>query len=186
MKTNRRRRWLTGGAVAAAMVGILATGVTYAHQPGGQGQQGQAQSQRPGRARGMGMGPGLMLSDGGPMGMVRLALGRLGLSPEQKQQVRTIVGNHKAEFQGIQDRAIPARRALADAIAAGDEAAIRQRSADLSAVQTETALLAAKVHGEIFKILTPEQQQKAQELRKQFESRMDQRRGRGARRGSDN
>ena len=44
----------------------------------------------------------------------------------------------------------------------------------------DTALLAARVHGEIFKILTPEQQQKAQDLRKQFESRIDQRRGRGA------
>jgi Spy/CpxP family protein refolding chaperone len=124
-----------------------------------------------------------MMRDGGPMAMVRLALGRLGLSTEQRQQVKTILGNHSAEFQAIQDRAVPARRALADAIAAGDEAAIRQRSADLSTVQTDTALLAARVHGEIFKILTPEQQQKAQELRKQFESRMDQRRGRGARRG---
>jgi Spy/CpxP family protein refolding chaperone len=113
------------------------------------------------------------------MAMVHLRLGQLGLSEEQKQQVKTILGNHRAEFQALRERAVPARRALADAVTSGDETAIRQRSAELSAVQADTALLAARVHAEIVKILTPEQQQKAQELRKQLQDRADRRRGRG-------
>jgi Spy/CpxP family protein refolding chaperone len=173
MSRHGRTGWVTGLAVVVAMLGTLAAGVTYAHQGGGQGEQRQ----------GRGMGPGMMMRDGGPMGMVRLVLGQLGLSDDQKQQVKTILGNHQADFQALREKVVPARRALADAIASGDEAAIRQHSTELSAVQTDMALLASKVHGEIFKILTPEQQQKAKDLRQKFESRMDQRRGRGPGKG---
>ena len=171
MSRHERTRWVTGLAVAGALLGTLAVSVAYAHQDGGLG--GPRQGRSP--------GPGMMMRGVGPMGMIRMGLGQLDLSDEQKQQVKTILGNHKGDFQALRDRGLPARRALADAIAGGDEAAIRQHSADLSAVQTDTALLAARVRGEVFKILTPEQQQKAQELRKKFESRMDQRRGRGQR-----
>lgn len=123
------------------------------------------------------MRQGMMMDEGGAMAMVRMNLAQLGLSDEQKQQVKTIFGNHQGDFQALRQRALPARRALADAVAAGDEATIRQKSGDLAAVQTDTALLAAKVRAEIFKILTPEQQQKAQDLTKQRQSRMDQHRG---------
>jgi Spy/CpxP family protein refolding chaperone len=41
------------------------------------------------------------------------------------------------------------------------------------------AVLAGKVRGEVFKILTPDQQKKAESLRQQVEQRMDQRRARG-------
>jgi len=158
--------WTVGLAVAMAMLGMLAVGVASA-------------SQQAGQRRGAPMGPGMMVRDGAPMAMVRMHLRQLGLTEEQKQQVTTILANHKTEFQALRERAAPARRALADAVGTGDETAIRQRSAELSAVQTDTALLAARVRGEIFKILTPEQQQKAQDLRKQAQDRVDRRRGRG-------
>jgi protein CpxP len=152
-----------GLALAVFMIGTLAVGVTYANQQGGQGGGGR-------------MRQGMMMRDGA-MAMVRMNLAQLGLSDEQKQQVKTILGNHQGDFQALRQRALPARRALADAVAAGDETTIRQKSGDLAAVQTDTALLAAKVRAEIFKILTPEQQQKAQDLTKQRQSRMDQRHG---------
>jgi Spy/CpxP family protein refolding chaperone len=170
MSTHSRTGWLAALA-AAAIVATLAVGVAYASQ-----QQGG-----PGQGRRMGQGPGMMMREGGPLAMIRMGLGQLDLTEEQRQQVKTIMGNHQGDFQALRGRALPARRALADAIASGDEAAIRQRSTELSAVQTDTALVAARVRTEIFKILTPEQQQKAQDLRKKLETRMDQRRGRAPR-----
>jgi Spy/CpxP family protein refolding chaperone len=163
MSRHGRTGWTTGLAVAVFMIGTLAVGVTYATQQGGQGGGGRMRQG--------------MMHEGGAMAMVRMNLAQLGLSDEQKQQVKTIFGNHQGDFQALRQRALPARRALADAVAAGDEATIRQKSGDLAAVQTDTALLAARVRAEIFKILTPEQQQKAQDLMKQRQSRMDQRRG---------
>jgi Spy/CpxP family protein refolding chaperone len=157
---------MTGLAVAVATLGTLGVGAVSANHQDGQRQ-------------GAPMRSGRMMNEGGPMAMAHMNLRQLGLSEEQKQQVKTIVGNHRTEFQALRERAVPARRALADAVASGDETAIRQRSAELSAVQTDTALLAARVHGEIVKILTPEQQQKAQALRKEFQDRADRRRGRG-------
>jgi periplasmic protein CpxP/Spy len=173
MNRHGRTGWLAGLATAVVIVATLAVAVTYASQQ----QAGQGQGRR------MGPGPGMMMREDGPLGMIRMGLGQLNLTDEQKQQVKTIIGNHQGDFQALRERSVPARRALADAVASGDEAAIRQRSSELSTVQTDTALLASRVRAEIFKVLTPEQQQKAQDLRKKFETRMDQRRGRGAGRG---
>jgi Spy/CpxP family protein refolding chaperone len=169
MNANGRFGWMTGLAVAVLMLGTLAVGVTYA-------QQGA-------RANGGRWRQGLMMRQG-PMGMMRMNLGQLGLTDQQRQQVKSILENHKADFQGLRDRAMPARQALGDAIAAGDEGAIRHRSTELSAVQTDTAVLASRVRAEISKILTPEQQQKAQALRQQVQQRTKERRGgRGPGRG---
>lgn len=152
----------TGVVVMAVMLGALATAVTAAEQ----------------RAwRGPGWG-GPEMARGGPAMGVGRGLGQLGLTAEQREQVKAIRQAHQDEFKALADRGLPARRALADAIAAGDEAAIRKASADLASVQTDRALLAAKVHEEIFKILTPEQQQKAKELRETAQQRQEQRRGR--------
>jgi Spy/CpxP family protein refolding chaperone len=67
---------------------------------------------------------------------------------------------------------VPAQRALHQAIASGDEAAVRQASTEVAAVQTDRALLAMRVRNEVWRLLTPEQQQKAQELQKQMQERM--------------
>jgi Spy/CpxP family protein refolding chaperone len=164
MFTRNWSGWVTAAA-AAAMVATLAGGVMSAQNQGSQG-------------AGAGSGRGMMMRQG-PMGMARLALGRLGLSDDQKQKVKAIMAGHQAEFAGVAGRMAPARKALFDAVASDDEAAIRQRSADLAAVQADMAVLAGKVRGEVFKILTPDQQKKAESLRQQVEQRMDQRRARG-------
>ena len=59
-----------------------------------------------------------------------------------------------------------------------NEGLIRSTSQALAEAQTEMALAQARVHGEIWTLLTPEQQAKAKELRTQRENRMKERRER--------
>jgi Spy/CpxP family protein refolding chaperone len=161
-------------AAAVVIVGALGTG-DYAQQQQQQQQQNQQPAGPGGGWQGRGMRPG------GPMARLGFGLGQLNLTPEQKQQVKSIFQGHQADFRSLAERARPARRALSDAIASGDESAIRQRSTEVGSVQTDRAVLMARVRNEIFKVLTPEQQQKAQALRQQFGQRMDQRRQGGPR-----
>jgi Spy/CpxP family protein refolding chaperone len=59
-----------------------------------------------------------------------------------------------------------------------DEARIRATSQALAEAQTEMSVLRARVRGEVWALLTPEQQTKAQELRQQRQERMKERRDR--------
>ncbi len=70
-----------------------------------------------------------------------------------------------------------AQRALQDAVdqTPVNESLVRQRAADVAAVQADGAVLRARVHAEVFQVLTPEQQQKAKDLRAQRQQRMEQR-----------
>jgi Spy/CpxP family protein refolding chaperone len=95
---------------------------------------------------------------------LRLPLGQLGLTADQHEKVRAVLAGHRAESEAIRERAVPAGRTLAEAIASGDEAAVRQASSEVAAVQTDRALLAMRVRNEVWRLLTPEQQQKAQEM----------------------
>lgn len=56
-----------------------------------------------------------------------------------------------------------------------DEAAIRARSADVAAVQADAAVLAARLHQEVFSLLTTEQQARARELRAERQKRQQER-----------
>jgi Spy/CpxP family protein refolding chaperone len=49
---------------------------------------------------------------------------------------------------------------------------------DLAALEADFAVHQARLHSEIFAILTPEQQEQAQKLRAERQSRMQQRQGR--------
>ena len=103
-------------------------------------------------------------------------LGQLGLSDEQRQDVRAIMELHKAERQAIGQRLRDARRAQAEAVMAVpvDEAAVRARSAELAKVEADAAVLRARVHAEVYNVLTPEQQEKAKALRAEREQRREQ------------
>ena len=104
-------------------------------------------------------------------------LGQLGLSDDQRQEVRKIMDLHKAERQAIGQRLRDARRAQEEAVTAVpvDEAAVRTRSAELAKVESDAAVLRAKVHAEVYNVLTPEQQEKAKALRAEREQRWEQR-----------
>jgi protein CpxP len=145
-------------AAAAAVVSLALGGVALA-QPG----RGEHRGMWGGGHRGM-RGAGLPFA-------------QLNLSDDQRQEIRRIMDQHRTERQALMQRLHESRRAQADAVRAvpADEAAIRARSAEVAKVETDAALLRARVHGEIFNVLTPDQQAKAKELRAEREARRQQR-----------
>ena len=155
------------GVALAAGVG-LATVAAREQEPGGpDGPRGTMGRRGPG-------GPG------GHDGPIALPLRALALTDTQREQVRTAVGAHKAEFYAIRGRMQTARTALQDAVTADafDEAGVRQKAVDVAAVEADAAVLRAKVHSEVWALLTPEQQQKARELKAQRAERRAQMRER--------
>jgi Spy/CpxP family protein refolding chaperone len=131
--------------VCAAGAGAMAQG------PGG-----------PGGRRGGPMARGPM----GPGGAIDLPLAQLNLTPQQRDQVQTIMGSHKDELQALGDRQMAARQALDQAIAADaiDEGAIRQKAADLGAVEADMGVVRAHIRAEVLQVLTPDQQRQAKTL----------------------
>lgn len=129
-------------------------------------------------------GPG---GAGGPLAMLgpRMAA-RLNLSDAQKDQVKSIADSHREELQGLAGRAGAARQALHGAVTADvlDEGLIRARAADLAAVESDLAVARARVHGELFRILTPDQQAQAKDAQARMQERRSDRRERGSRRPS--
>jgi len=160
----KRVGWMTLVPVVVTAVLLAAPGA--AAQPPGPGRWGP----RVGAGRGP-LGPGFGLG---------FALGRLGITAEQRQQIRTIVQSHRQEFQALAERRRTAQQALQAAMTADqlDEAAIRSASAALAEVQADAAVLRAKVQREVFAVLTPEQQAKAKALREEARTRLEQRRQR--------
>jgi periplasmic protein CpxP/Spy len=151
MTRNALLRTLVGMVLGVLAVGA-AGGVSYAQQP----------VQQRGRMamRGRGMLPA------GPLGAMRRGLAQLGLSDEQKQQIRSIFQSRKAEFRSFRDGMRQARRGVAKAIASDEgEAAIRARSAELARMQADLAVFRAELRKQVLGVLTPEQQAKAKELR---------------------
>jgi Spy/CpxP family protein refolding chaperone len=151
-------RTVTGLAVAGLLVGGAAMVAAHARQATPAQPGPQARAARAG-------GP---MMRRGPLGALRRGLAQLGLSDLQRQQVKSILGNHRTEFRGFADQVRTARRGVADAIA-GDqpETVIREKCAELARVQADLAVFGARVRKEVFAVLTPDQQAKAAQLRLQ-------------------
>jgi len=111
---------------------------------------------------------------------VMAGLRGLELSDAQRQQIRSITQNHRSDFQALAERLRTAQDRLRDATTAEtvNEAAIRSAAAQLADVQADGAVLRARVHQEVWSVLTPEQQQKATAWRAEREQRREQRRDR--------
>ena len=179
---------IVGVAVLTAAIGFVSTVQLSARSGAGGKQDPAVQGERRGPGgMGRGMmgqgGPGMRGGPGGPFGMAGLPLRGLELTDAQREQVRTIMESHSADQKAVGDKMIAARKALHEAIAAEslDEAAIRAAAAEVGAAEADAAVLQAKIHGEVFAILTPEQVKKAKELRAEMENRMKEGRGRGMR-----
>ncbi len=157
-------RWITAAVLALA---VAAGGSALLSAQGGPGGPGGRRGGGPGM---MGRGPGMMA--GGMMG-----LRQLGLSDSQRAQIKTIMQSHKTDMQAIGERVRTAHKALQNAIdqVPVNEGLIRERAADVAKVQADAAVLRARVHAEVFQVLTPDQQAKAKDLRQQAEQRMQQR-----------
>ena len=168
----------TLGVVIVAGLGVVAIGAQQGpppgRGPGGQGGPG-------GRGQGMfGRGPG------GPMaGMMMRGLAQLNLTDAQKTQLKEVREANKEATQALAKRMIAAREAMGDAVTADTvvEADIRAKAADVAAAEVDAALLRAKVHAQVFALLTPEQRAKAKELRVEGKGHMKQMLGRMLGRG---
>jgi protein CpxP len=126
---------------------------------------------------------GRMGGPGGPMGMLPMLARELNITDAQKAQIKTIADSHRDEWKALGDRARTAHEALQQAVTADtvDEGLIRQRSAEVAAVDADMAVARARAHAEVFQLLTPEQKTQAKTLQSTFAERMKQRgRGRGA------
>jgi len=168
--SERMRRF--GLGIGAALVAFgMGAGVLTATQ-NTSGQQPPFSGGRMGQPMGRG-GAGRM----GPMGLIGPLVARLGLTEAQNDQVKSILQSHADEFAAIRTREAAAHQALDAAITADtlDDATIRQKSADVAAIDADAAVLGAHVRAEVFQILTPDQQAKAKQLMA--------RRGAGGRRG---
>lgn len=140
-------------------------------QPGmGPGMRG-----RVGMRRGPGMGP-----FGGPLGPAGIGLRELGLTEAQLEQIKGVVASHRDGSKGTAEALMKARQELRDTVTSGsaDEAAIRAKAAEVARHEADAAVSQAKLHSQVFEILTPEQQQKAKELRSAREKRMQEGRDR--------
>jgi periplasmic protein CpxP/Spy len=157
-------------AAAAVLVGALGAPIALWAQPAP-----EAGGERQGRMlmRHKGLGPGAMRGMDG----IGLPLRQLNLSDQQREQVRTLMQSHRQEFQAIGERMRVAGRALEEAVNAPtvDEGAIRAASGSLAEVQADGAVLRARVRAEVLTVLTPEQRQRAEELRARVQQKREQR-----------
>jgi periplasmic protein CpxP/Spy len=172
------RRSVAGMFGAAALATVVTTGFVQAQAQDGAGAPPQRQERRgpggPGGPGGFFGGPDGFGRGGfgGPMALLR----QLDLTEDQRAQVRQVMESHHDELRAIGERVMAAHRAQNDAVTAPqfDEQVVRTRAAELAALEADAAVLRAKVHSDVFAVLTPEQQAKAAELKAQRESRAQQ------------
>jgi Spy/CpxP family protein refolding chaperone len=112
---------------------------------------------------------------GGQLGRMMTLRAELGVTGEQRAEIRKIVESHRSEIAAVVKPIVEKRRALREATLAAnsDEAAIRAAANDLGKAIGDAAVLAAKVKPEVFKVLTPEQQKKVENFRADSDSTVD-------------
>lgn len=167
MTANVRRIALGVGASLLAL-GVTAGVYATAQNPN----QDQVRSGRPGGPGRWG-GPGRG-GPGGPMGMLPMFGPQIGLTDAQRDQIKTIAESHTEEWKALGDRARTAHLALNEAITADtlDEALIRQKSAEVAAVDADLAVARAHAHALVFQILTAEQKAQVKKMQEEMKNRM--------------
>jgi Spy/CpxP family protein refolding chaperone len=124
-------------------------------------------------------GPGGPGTHGG-LGAAAFSLGALNLTEAQREQVRQLTQQHREQTRTLMERMRAAQTAREEAVDTlpVDEGRIRAVMEDLAAVQADLAVHQARLHSEIFAILTPEQQEQARQLRAERQARMKEHQGR--------
>ena len=128
-------------------------------------------------------GPGRGAGPFGPGGRGGFALGQLDLSDAQKQQVRDIMQRDREQMRSTMqrlDQAMQAQRTSINQVPVNEQA-VRAAAAQVASVQADLAVAQARVHADIWNILTPEQQTKAKELEQQAQARARERQQRAPR-----
>jgi periplasmic protein CpxP/Spy len=178
MTATIRRIALGGGAV------LLALGVSAGLYASAQNTNQDPPPFRSGAPGGPGRwgGPGGR-GAGGPMGMLPMFGREIGLTDTQRDQMKAIADSHKAEWQALGDRARTAHEALNAAVTADtiDDGLIRQKSAEVAAVDADMAVARAHAHAEALQILTADQRaqikQRQAEMKERMKNRQAGRRG---------
>ena len=147
--------------IAALTATLLGSAAAYAQGPG------------PGGFRGRGPG-----GPGGPGG--GMPLRQLNLTEAQQQQVRQLMQRHREQTRSLMERLHTAHAARFQATETlpVNEAAIRATTQELVEVETDMTVHRARLQSDIHALLTPEQQQRLQQLRADRQAHMKQRRER--------
>lgn len=162
---------------AAALVALVAGAGAFVHAQ----DQNTNPPPRPFMGRGGPGGPGGRFGGpggpGGPMGMLPMLGRELNLTDAQRDQIKAIAESHKAEWKAIGDRERAARTSLNDVVTADsiDEAAIRQKSSEVAAVEADLAVARAHAHAEVLQILTADQKAQLKTMQAQMKKRMQDR-----------
>jgi len=118
------------------------------------------------------------------MGMLPMFGREIGLTDTQRDQIKAIADSHKDEWQALGDRARKAHDALNDAVTADtiDDALIRQKSAEVAAVDADMAVARAHAHAEVLQLLTADQRAQIKKRQADMKNRIQNRQqGRGGR-----
>jgi len=134
------------------------------------------------------IGSATALAQGGPGGFGHHGRGdwmdgmadfrQLGLSDDQKGQIRAAMSAHRDEFKALFDRARTARQAQQAAVeqVPMNEQQIRAAATEVAAVEADMAVLRARVHEQVYSALTPDQQTQLKALKDQRAAMRAQRR----------
>lgn len=159
-----RRRKVAAGVAALLVVVLAAADVGEAQRRGGPG----------------GRGPGFGRARLGPPAALLPPLRQLDLSDEQSEEVRSAVAESREAGRETARALRDARRALAAATAGEepDEDGIRSLAADIGRLEGDAAVERAQLYAAVWRMLTPEQQARATELRAERAERRTERRER--------
>jgi protein CpxP len=157
---------------AAALAGVLALPAAAQPAPSEAGRQTQGWQGKERRGP-HGMRGARALRGARGMGVAGLPLRQLDLTDEQRQQVRGILEARRDDFRSVGERLRTAARAQQEAVrrVPVDETEVRARASELATAQADMAVLRARVHEQVYQVLTPDQQTKLQTLRAEREKR---------------
>ena len=166
---SRTRTKLLVGGVGLAVAVVAAVAVPSA--------DAAEEQRRGGRGRGAALGGPRAA---GPAGAFLPPLRRLELTDEQREQVRTLIGENREAARASLRETREAREALAEAVASAtvEEERIRTLAAELGRLAGDAAVRRAQTYAAVWRILTPEQQARAEEIEAEREERRAARRER--------
>jgi periplasmic protein CpxP/Spy len=111
----------------------------------------------------------------GQFGRLLTLRSELGITTDQREQIRGIVKSHRQELATALKPVAEKRRALRDATLAEnpDDAAIHAAADELGKAIGDAAVVGAKIKAEVHQVLTPEQRNKVSEFRHDTETAVD-------------
>lgn len=111
----------------------------------------------------------------GQLGRLMTLRSELDVSDDQREAIKKIVIGHRSEIVTVAKPIVDKRRELRDAVLAKDssESAIRAAANELGKSIGDAAVLAAKVKGEVAKVITPDQMHKIESFRQESDSAVD-------------